>query len=335
MRRIAVIALTFVCGLVAATTLLARGWGDAAVRSGRSLYPYRVLFDQIAATPPRPAVVWLGDSTLMGASYANVVDDTRFGRSTPTLKAASAGFDFWAMYQLLGAVMELHPRVVVLIANLRVLRVGTTTRTFNDLAQAFPLDELPRTLRQPYSFRGMTAPRLLLTQLLDTPWGEQAFYVTEGLRRNVQTAAAWQVLGPEERERTPGQNMEALVHHAELVHEAYDQPLGPNAPLVRFCGAAVRFAHERGAQVLVVVSPIPTEHLTTVGRYSPDRVAARIAVLRGEVDAAGGRLIDLHAALPQELFKDNDGHFTPEGHQRMAELVWPYVLASLHTAPSP
>lgn len=334
MRRIVVIVLTFVCGLTAVGTWLTSSWGAEAVESGRTLYPYRLLLEQIATWPPGD-VVWLGDSTLLDRAYPDIIE-RRVGAAVPMRKLTSVGLDFWAMYQLLGDVMErLHPRVVVMVANLRLMRGGGTTRTFNDLAQSLPLDELPRTLLEPYSFRGMTAPRLLLARLLGSPWWEQTFFVAEGIRRNVQTAEAWQFLGPEEKRRTFDGAKANLARGAQRMAESYDQPLGYNTPLVRFCGAAVRYARTHGAQVLVVVSPIPTVHLAESGHYDPARTADRIDVLRTEVEAAGGRLLDLHAALPPELFRDHSGHFTPTGQDRMAGMVMPYLVTSLQAARQP
>lgn len=332
MRRIAVIVLTFVCGLTTVGMWLISSWGVEAVESGRKLYPYRLLLEQIAKPPP-PDVVWIGDSTLLERAYPDIIQ--RRLASIPMRKLTSVGLDFWAMYQLLGEVMALHPRVVVMVANLRLLRSGGTSRTFNDLAQALPLDELPRTLLEPYSFRGMTAPRLLLARLLATPWWEEMFFVAEGIRRNVQTAEAWELLGPEAKPRTPSGVKANLARGAQRMAEAYDQPLGPNTPLVRFCGAAVRYARTHGAQVLVVVSPIPTAHLAETGHYDPARTAERIGVLRAEVEAAGGRLLDLHAALAPDLFRDHSGHFTPTGQDRMASMVLPYLVTSLQAARRP
>lgn len=331
MRRLILIAVTYLIGVAALGTAALHVWGDAAEESGRALYPHRQLLGHLerSSTAPPPTVAWLGDSTIYGPSYPDIIGRTRLGPTKPTLKVAFMGLDFWALYQLLGPVMERRPRVVVLVANMRVMRLPSGTRGFGDLAASLPLDELPRTLALPYSFRGMTAPRLLLARSLSTPWGEQTFYVAEGLRRDFQGAAFWEALGPKERPRTQEELFfEGLIASGKMA-DAYDAPLGQNTPLVRFCRAAVRFARARGAQVLVVVSPMPTQNLARVGRYDPARIAGRIAMLRREVESAGGRLLDLHDALPMELFRDGSGHFTPTGHERMATLVWPQIGLSL------
>jgi hypothetical protein len=101
---------------------------------------------------------------------------------------------------------------------------------------------------------------------------------------------------------------------------------------VRFCRAAVRVARDRGAEVLVVVSPMPTAFLVRQGRYDAARVAARVAMLRGEFEAEGAIVLDLHDALATSDFSDNAGHFSVQGHARMAALVGPEVVARWRAA---
>jgi hypothetical protein len=330
MFRIAVIGLTFVFGLAAAVVAGVRYGSASAVASGRELHPHRKLLAAIAkaeGSEKPPAVVWLGDSTLMGQSYPLLVGRTRFGPSKPSLVLAAPGLDCWAHYQLLGRVMSLHPRVVVMIANMRVLRAESSSRTFNDFAQAIAADELPRTLALPYSFRGITAPRLLLARLLDTGWGEETFLMAEGIRHDFQTAEAWRSLGPEVPPRGKRERALRFIRGNRQVAAAYDAPIGPRTPLVRFCRAAVRVARDRGAEVLVVVSPMPTAFLVRQGRYDAARVAARVAMLRGEFEAEGATVLDLHDALSTGDFRDNAGHFSVAGHARMAGLVGPEVAA--------
>lgn len=330
MFRIAVIGLTFAFGLAVAVIAGVRYGSAAAVASGRKLHPHRGLLSAIAKaerSEKPPAVVWLGDSTLMGQSYPLLVDRTRFGPSKPTLVLAAAGLDCWAHYQLLGRVTSMRPRVVVIIANMRVLRTESSSRTFNDFAQAIAVDELPRTLALPYSFRGMTAPRLLLARLLDTGWGEETFLLAEGVRHDFQTAEAWRSLGPDVPPRGRRESVLRFIRGNQRVAAAYDAPIGPRTPLVRFCRAAVRVARERGAEVLVVVSPMPKAFLTRQGRYDAGRVADRVAMLRRQVEAAGGTVLDLHDALSTPDFSDNAGHFSVAGHARMAALVGPEVVA--------
>ncbi len=338
MRRVALIALTYLVGGAALGALVVLQWGDGAEAAGRALYPHRSVLARLALAKddPPPAVVWLGDSTMLGDAYPDVLARTKLPAADQSLKVASWGLDCWAFYQLLGPVMARRPRVVVLVANMRLLRMPSGTRGFNDLAALIPLDELPRTLALPFSFRGMTMPRLLLARAMAAPVGERVFFAAEGLRRQFQTAPFWSTLGPEERPRQSGD--EATLRFFSgvgRIMDAYDAPIGRNSPLVRFCRAGVRFARARGAQVLVVVTPMPVRALTDAGRYDPARIDRRIAMLRREVESAGGQLLDLHDAVPTaQLTPDLTGHFTPEGHRHMAALVWPQVGLSLMAAPS-
>ncbi|MGH7895762.1 MAG: hypothetical protein ACREQL_13905, partial [Candidatus Binatia bacterium] len=73
--------------------------------------------------------------------------------------------------------------------------------------------------------------------------------------------------------------------------------------------------------------------LTAVGWYDAEEYARRVAVLRAVVEPRGGRVLDLHDALPDQLLRDAGGHFTTAGSARMAELVWPTVADLVGVSP--
>ncbi len=115
---------------------------------------------------------------------------------------AAPGLDFYAYYALMGPALATRPRLVVMVANLRLFNPAGF-RSFNDLVGFVPIAELPRLMTLPYAARGMTAPSLVLAQLAGTERGFTALLLAEGLRRRAADAEWWAMLGPERPER-PG-----------------------------------------------------------------------------------------------------------------------------------
>jgi hypothetical protein len=306
--------------------------GTAARSTGFELYQHRGLLTHLreAATSP-PQVVWVGDSTLMGfpalPSYANLVQRDLLDRiHVRSLILTAAGLDFFGYWGLAGRIAALQPDVVVLVANLRNFSPAGTPRGFNDLMAEIDWDDLPETLALPYNVRGMTMPRVLLARLLRTEAGEDMFLRYEGLRRNVQESAVWRWLGAAEPPPTEAGNFRLFARVASRTVAAFDRPLGPRQPLVRFAGATVARLVRAGASVLVLVTPIPWETAASVGHYEQQRFEARIQTLREVVVANGGRLVDLHRVITHEGFRDFDCHLTADGAAEVAKRIGPYVL---------
>lgn len=323
------IVLVFLAALGGAAWVLVVRYGDVALARGHALYPHRALLERIdsAAADAPPAVVWLGDSTLMDIpgvpSLPLVIDRTHlWPANLSSLNLYAPGLDLFAYYGFMGRVLELRPRVVVLVANLRIFLPGGGARGFTDLAGLVPPAELPAALALPLGARGLSIPRLLLARLLARPWGESSFFFAEGVRRLFQDAAFWSALGSDQPPRRWFGGL-----HTTLV--SYNLPISKRHPLVRFAGAAVRMAEQRGVETLVVVTPVPYQWLTAAGGYDRRAFALRIDALRRAVEANGGTLIDRHRALPYHEFRDQSGHFTASGTEQVAAVVWPTLSALL------
>src|SRR5262249_47183963 len=153
-------------------------------------------------------------------------------------------------------------------------------------------------------------PRLLLARALRTDVGISSFLAIEGIRRDFQDAAFWTSLGPPRDVRPPWAPV------------PYQPDLTASHPQVRFGAAAVGMARERGVRVLVVVTPMPWEWLAWKERYDAPAIQAQIDVLRREIEARDGQLLDLHEAMTQDGFRDIGGHFNDVGTDRMEALVW-------------
>jgi hypothetical protein len=329
--RVLVILSTVVASLGIALWALAAFGSPTATKAGRSLYPHRGAMAMLedAARRPQPAVVWLGDSTLAGkpfVSYPELIQrDELRSRGLRSTVVGVQGLDTYAFHSLTWEALALRPRVVVLIANFRAFpTAGVTTRTFDDLTAFVPTRALPGLLTLPYHFRGMTAPRLFLTRTLRYDWACDWFFWVQGSRDELQRAAAWTILGPEEPTLASNAAVSWVLGWQKTA-EAYDHPITSGHPLVRFLAASVAEITAAGAAALVVVTPIPHAVLAEAGHYDPRVFAARVGVLRAAVDREGGTLLDLHDALEQSLFRDRSGHFSVEGTERMRQLVWPIV----------
>jgi hypothetical protein len=148
------------------------------------------------------------------------------------------------------------------------------------------------------------------------------FYFAEGARLLYHDAAFWNPLGP----AVPPPVFDGRVVEALRV---FDVAISRRQPTVRMLEATVRMVADSGRTAIVVGVPIPYEALRTTDWYDPAVYQSRFDVLRGVVEEAGGRFIDLHDALPAAQLADYAGHFTSEGAQRLAEVIWPQVSAAL------
>lgn len=337
MRRVIVIALSFVLALAAGAWLTVRSWGDVARFAGHQLYAYRegyrMMIKRIAPRYQRH-VVWMGDSTIMGIvqpSYPQVLAPRLLGQDhIASQVVASAGFDFYNYYFLMGPVLDLEPDLIVIVAHLASFNEKRGTKfTYNDLCSMIPTDELPHALRLPLAPRRLSAARLLLARLLRTQAGEEALYVTEGLRTLWADGAAWDVLGP----KTPPPIIDWRAIYPAV--RAYDMPLTRRNPTIRMMEATVRMATSHGRRVIVIGSPIP--HMLMRERWWYDSAvwARRYAVLRAAVEEAGGTFLDLHEAIPTQEFADGGGHFNEKGALHMANLLQPVVTKAIAVRATP
>ena len=339
-HRVAVVIGTFLVLVVTAAVVTYRTAAGAGREAGLGLYKHRwtviARLRRVDASPKvRPDIVWVGDSTIMAVDHypsyiPMVMASLPRSKRVRDLGLGEAGMDFYAYWSIAGRIAALRPKLVVLIANLRSFAPGGSAQPFNDLTAEIDLDDLPRMLALPYYVRGMTAPGLLLARTLRTDLGEDLFLSYEGIRRNLQDAAAWDVLGPS----APPEGIPELVRHYQRVARAmeaeFDRPITSGSPLVRFAGATVARLARENIMVLVVVTPFAWERYVPT-HYEPGRFATRIAMLRRVVEQNGGQLLDLHRALTKQYFRDPDCHFTTEGAAEMARLLTPEIRQLLRT----
>jgi hypothetical protein len=337
LRRLVVIACTFLVAVAAAGWGIYVAGGAKARAVGNALYLHRsTTLRPLRARPARPPVVWLGDSTIMDVdqypSYVPMVQAQVFAPvRLAEVRLEGPGLDFYAYWSLAGRIAALQPNVAVVIANLRNFGAEGGERGFNDLVAEIDLRDLPETLELPYFIRGMTAPRLLLARALRTDVGEEVFLRLEGARRGAQDVPLWSVLGPKDRAESAAQQFTRYTAMTDRVQRKFDGPITRDMPMVRFAAATVERLTRAGIKVLVIVAPYPWE-LAVPAHYDEARFARRVALLRQVVEENGGELLDLHRALPRSAFRDVDCHLTKEGAVQMATLVTPELRRVLTAA---
>ncbi len=325
MRRLTILGLAFSGVATALLTASLFALADDATRLGRQRTRYRAAVRVPLARPvsDRPGVVFMGDSTIYGASaYPNHI--AKVLRDTADVRAIRyPGFDFYHHYFSLGEVLELEPAVIVLVAHLRMFgRAGVFGMT--DLVSMVPTAELPRAALLPLHERGITLPELIASRSLRYPWGERALELHIGLRAALQAAQGWRWLVPAEPQLDVD---DPALRYAAF--RRYDTPLYEQHPVVRMMAATIELARRRGAAVVVVVSPIPVARLASEGFYDPARFTARLEVLQRVTEARGGEFVDLHQLLPRDHFSDELGHTRRAGTLRIAEALAPRVIAAL------
>jgi hypothetical protein len=328
-RRLAVIVVTFALALGAVSLLAFGRLGEAArgavleqggaaatleTVAGAALMPSR-------RARNRPLAVWLGDSTIDPISqfaYPEMIR-RRTRRHMSHEIVATFGFDFFDYYALLSLTLRADPELVVLIANPRLFETHAMDARFRLLSALIPVAELPRTLLLPLSARGLTVPRLLLNRALRDPGVRSRYWACEGLRVLFQEAEFWRGLGP----RWMGWER---AFEAERALFDYAAPVGRRSAVVRMMSATTELARRRGAEVLVIVCPIPYELMIRRGLYDERDYRRRMEVLRAAVVDVGGRFLDLHRELREAEFRDPFGHYTVGGSTHLARVVQPHVL---------
>lgn len=298
---------------------------------GRSLFEHRLLIQNFLATPPpvqNGRILFMGDSTVMGRpghpSWAHLVGERLERHGVTPVHSAYPGSDVFQHYCVSGAFLAWRPDAVVVVVNHRMMAPKRRSGAAMDLCSFLPPGQLGRSLGLPWHDRGMSLVRLGLTQALAWEPVEEAVIFFAGARRLF--ADRWMGSTTQMTRRT---RMRNLTRSATR----YDQPLWPRQPLVRMLGALVREARTHGAQVLVVVTPVPLSWMARTVHYDPATWRRRQAVLRRTVESAGGELVDLHDLLESGGFRDFNGHMNPYGHTRVANAVSPRIHRLLGLGP--
>jgi hypothetical protein len=308
----------------------ARWLGVPARLHGAAIYSQRTeLLAQIERAPTADHLVaFLGDSTLL--SHPDTVpypyDLPEFLPGHTVAVISRGGMDPFGYYFILEPLLARHPRAVVLVANLRVL-AASDAPDFSLLVDQLPPAELGHLLGLPLHARHLTLIGLALRRLAVVEPNRSALQMFVGARQLYEQHSPWRRFDPPQ----PSPAVTA-AHYVTRVRGATadnDRPLGHRSPTVQMLAATIRRIHAAGAQGFVVVAPMPADVLRPLGLYDEARVRRRVAMLDRTVRSAGGTLLDAHAVLGAEEFKDDSGHPTDQGHRHLARVILPQIVAQL------
>lgn len=215
---------------------------------------------------------------------------------------------------IVSRALELEPDALMLVAHFAMFESEQPLR-LRELLRGVPLARLPEIAGLPFTVRGVGVGELLFSSvvgaLVPEPWIEAkrggARWLDFELRKR------WRVIPGSEDHR------EAWVARAR--QEAMGRNVRPfyaSHPSIEMVRGTVRMAERRGVEVLVVVSPVHITAIDAAVGFDAERFAASVADLRGVVEAEGGDLIDLHAALTPEQFTDDLGHYYASGAREIA-----------------
>lgn len=227
------------------------------------------------------------------------------------------GLDPYHYYYLMGPALDLKPGVVVLIAHLRLFDLSSERRV-EDFPELIPTSELGKAMVLPFARRGITIPELLLRRCLRFRWAEGAVRNLEGLRVTVRDR-----LLPDLSRQAQESVRERESAVRERALHRYDTRIGPRHAMLKMLAASIELASRRGAMVLVVIAPVPYELLEEHGWYGEERFSRRVSYVQKAVQEEGATVLDLHRALRRSGFRDELGHYSVEGSERLADLVEP------------
>lgn len=130
-----------------------------------------------------------------------------------------------------------------------------------------------------------------------------------------------------------GHTSEGRARLASVLGEQYAaifDGVAPDRISLALLGETVGVLARSGARVLVFVVPVDIQVLRTQPFYDQAGLDKTLESLLEVVESAGGHLVDLHDALPQQGFQDVGGHLTLspiDGPRRIAESLTQVILA--------
>lgn len=327
MKRLVVIFAVFVVSLASAGAFAAYWWWGEALSTGKSLYSVRLLEKRAKRAAPRlPLAAWVGDSTIISGTsgirvYPQVIWQRLKGARRPyeSIVLAHAGIGPFVEYCAVGSLVGQKPRALYIIANISALTRSGKEQGVLEIASSIPRDELLRAAFLPWHDAGITIPRLYLARALSWSAVQSPFYFAEGLRQMFRDELY--------AERKP-RKMRDFARRNRRDSKRLSKPIDESSPQVVMLKAAVELAVRNGIRTTVIFTPI-----SKLGFDLNENAAAvfaeRAEMLRGVVESAGGRFLDLHNALAWHMFRDHGGHFTREGTKQMVLLLERYVRADV------
>ncbi len=104
----------------------------------------------------------------------------------------------------------------------------------------------------------------------------------------------------------------------------------PDHPTLVVLGATIRTFERKGIDTLVYLNPINIDHIRSLGILDDKGLARSAASIRSVVESNGGHFLDFLRIFPDELFRDQPGHFVYQdginGPRRLAGRLSPTVV---------
>jgi hypothetical protein len=304
-----------------------RRWGEFSVVA-------RAMVDDMGESP---WVLWLGDSTLLPgpsnhpASYAAILA-RRASLGKPRAKMlAFPGLTAFEYFYVLPRLLPMRPSAVVLVANFRLFSTGGPDSTRDYFCRYLPWSWMPEAMTLPFYARGMTIPALLSCPMVGNPHIEHLVEWVDRLRESIRRASWW---GQPDMDVAGINLIDRLAAQRRFLVNAYGGTITRSSPHTRMLEEVVRRIHESEIPVLVVITPIPWFRLADLGVNAQD-MQSNADAIASAVRAGGGEVVDLHLALDKDGFRDEWGHFSEAGAQRMAELVGARIDAILEDEDRP
>ncbi len=365
--------LVFVSATVAsAATLFALGQAmhpakpDVSLDATIGIRHHLANLGAVEKNPGVHSVVFMGDSTVVGYPKGRTVDvhlrnilvGSWAGRGRVHVESLSEmGMTPAGFYLLQDLISDAGPDIAIVTANLPLIR-----------------ELLPPALRRP-ELAGWLQPRRMFATLVDLDlhkFGVTAdalllhkAFVSAGastwisqrqqqarlgyLRGAVEDFVADTTSWTTERET---RNARLLLSQASLVDANDPTRRNPKSArsyvsdlmagvdddhwVLEVLHAILSDFRAAGILTVLYVPPINVDRLRAVGVYNDAGVEKTLAALQRLAEATGAEFADLHALLPDAVFRDGGGHYKHEaphdGPQMVAQALAPYVQLQLLAA---
>lgn len=290
-----------------------------------------------------PELTWicfLGDSTTMqrpgrrnpaGSTIRSLRQRAPERRFHATI-VASPGLAVFGYYALADRLASEEPDAVVLALNLSTFAEEPRQWPRPELAGWIEARRWPATLGLPLQWEDLTTDELLTYRALVRLGLAETWYALRYQQRRL--ARAWEAIGHGgdallgfetevalrrlatarqiERFTLQGEGKRPSYVGAEHLYGPVMRGLSRSSPWVGLWARTVERYAASGTRVLVFVVPVNVEHFERHGIPLGPGLARSLDLLQEVVEEAGGEWVDLHALLPDAVFRDSQ-HFNEAG----------------------
>ncbi len=313
--------------------------GESALTPVRYLEGTFERLSRFRLSESRRRIAYLGDSTVFSLARVRSLPHllqtalrSRL-RGRPPIEVHSISYPALGIishYLMAGRLAEAKPDLIVWQTSFThfssIWRLHNLHSAFTGWVE---LERLPELVGMPIHRGGLTLDELLLYQGIIALDGVEAWSVLRDeqsrvgqLRERVESwTAGWsgrnsealfrQASGRKLLEENVRRNEGRRRFTAKIEQNRYGNTLtglDPQDLVLQMLGRALDLFARSGIPVIVYLNPMNIDNLATVGVLDEGELAQSVALLRGTVEAAGARFLDLHALFRDEYFRDAQGH---------------------------